>query len=179
MNSSRIIVFDTETTGLLFHRDAPIEAQPRIIEFAAIILEKGKEVACDSMLINPGHPITAEITEITGLTDADLVEEPSFTQRLPQLQSLFAGCDTVMAHNLQFDRGMFFAELARAQVTDFPWPKRELCTVELAADLWGYYPKLRELYFDIIYKPLEQTHRAMDDVKALVEIVKKAWLWKV
>jgi hypothetical protein len=36
-----------------------------------------------------------------------------------------------------------------------------------------------ELYEAVIGKPLAQTHRALDDVAALVEIIVKEKLWEV
>ena len=35
----KIIMFDTETTGLLLPEGAPLENQPQIIEFAAIAMD--------------------------------------------------------------------------------------------------------------------------------------------
>lgn len=173
-----IIVFDTETTGLTLHPRAPVEKQPRMIEFGAALLdERGEVVEEVSMLCNPHTAITPEITKITGLTDADVRDAPSFSDLLPQLRRLFAEARCVMAHNLPFDRAILRGELMRANVADFPWPAQELCTVQLYADAWGRNPRLVELYAAVIGRPLAQTHRALDDVMALVEVVRKEQLW--
>lgn len=178
----RTIVFDTETTGLTLHPNAPLSKQPKIIEFGAIILEQGVAVEELAILINPQEPLTAEITKITGLTDADLKDQMPFKDCIPRLAKLFGSCGRVMAHNLPFDRAMMMNELLRAAAAGsptepFPWPERELCTVGLYKELWGRNPKLLELYADIMGRPLEQTHRALDDVKALVEIIQEEELW--
>ena len=173
-----IIVIDWETSGLTLHPDAPVHKQPRAIEFGGALLDRnGVVVEEASILINPGEPISAEITKITGITDADLVGAPSFAEVLPQLRRLFAEADTVMAHNLPFDKAILRGELARLDVHDFIWPKRELCTVGLYKDQWGRNPRLPELYEAVIGEPLAQTHRALDDVHALVEIIQKEELW--
>lgn len=173
-----IIVFDTETTGLTLHPDAPVTKQPRMIEFGAVLLGAGGRVEEEaSILINPGEPLTPEITKITGLTDADLRDAPPFITVLPQLRRLFESADCVMAHNLPFDKAIVRGELARANVTDLWWPPRELCTVGLYRSLWGRNPRLVELYAAVMGRPLAQTHRALDDVKALVEIIQKEELW--
>lgn len=173
-----IIVFDTETTGLTLHPRAPLEKQPRMIEFGAALLdERGETVEEASMLCNPQVPITPEITKITGLTDTDVRNAPWFSELLPQLRRLFGEARCVVAHNLPFDRAILRGELARIGVTDFPWPSQELCTVQLYADMWGRNPRLVELYAAVIGQPLAQTHRALDDVRALVEVVRKEQLW--
>lgn len=175
----RILVYDTETTGLLLHPDAPLSLQPRIIEFAAVALEDGQIVNSGSLLINPEQEISAEITKITGLTNDDLRGQPTFKESLPKIRAAFKGCHRVMAHNLQFDKGMLFNDLARADCKDFEWPASEMCTVELYQGIWGFRPRLIQLYADVMGKPLAQTHRAMDDVMALVEIIQKEKLWKL
>jgi DNA polymerase III epsilon subunit-like protein len=175
-----IIVFDTETTGLTLHPRAPAEKQPRMIEFGAVLLDRdGSVVEEAGMLCNPQEPITPEITKITGLTDADVADAPTFEQLLPQLVRLFGEASCVVAHNLPFDRAIIRGELMRLGVTDFPWPVNEFCTVQLYADEWGRNPRLIELYAAVMGEPLAQTHRALDDVLALVKIIQKEQLWNV
>ncbi len=175
-----ILVFDTETTGLTLHPRAPVEKQPRMIEFGAVLIDaSGAVVEEASMLCNPQEPITPEITKITGLTDADVAGAPTFEQLLPQLRRLFGGARSVVAHNLPFDRAILRGELARCGAEDFPWPAGEFCTVQMYADAWGRNPRLIELYAEVMGEPLAQTHRALDDVLALVRIIQKEQLWKL
>lgn len=176
---TQTIVFDTETTGLLLHERAPIERQPHIIEFAAVVLSDGKVLLEDSFRINPGQDLSAEITKITGLTTEDVRSEPTFQEQLPRIIDLFRGCDKMIAHNLPFDQGMLSNDLRRFNITDFPWPPKGLCTVELFRPKFGYRPSLKVLYAHSIGKPLDQKHRALDDVHRLVEIVLKEELWKL
>lgn len=167
-----IVVFDTETTGLLLHPSAPLEKQPRIIELgAALVAPDGTVVDTYNQLVHPGEQITAEITKITGITNEQVADAPPFAQVLPALRAFFARADGVVAHNLPFDKGMLMNELRRCGVTDFPWPQHELCTVGANRATWGRNPKMTELYAAVLGKPLAQTHRALDDVLALVEIV--------
>lgn len=166
------LVFDTETTGLTLHPDAPLAKQPKIIELGAALLDQsGKVVETFSQLIHPGEAITDEITRITGITNADLADAPRFVDVLPQMRHIFGQATAVFAHNLPFDRAMMRNELARNDVTDFPWPTQEFCTVGLHRDAWGRNPKLTELYEATLGRPLPQTHRALDDVMALVEVI--------
>lgn len=177
--ADRIMVFDTETTGLTLHQHAALTKQPRIIEFGGIILDGGEVVEELSFLIDPQESITEEITKITGLTDADLRGKPVFAALVPELERAFGSCGRVMAHNLPFDKAMMMNDLQRAGIKHFPWPERETCTVGLYREQWGRNPKLLELYADIMGKPLAQTHRALDDVKALVEIIQEEELWVI
>jgi DNA polymerase III epsilon subunit-like protein len=176
-----ILVFDTETTGLTLHPDAPVNLQPKMIEFGAVLLDphNGKVEEEISILVYPGGPISAEITKITGITDADVEGCPTFIEVLPQLRRVFGSAHTMVAHNLPFDRMIVAGELARHQVADFNWPMNGICTVGLYKEVWGRNPKLLELYEWVLGKPLAQTHRALDDVLALVEIVQKEELWRL
>lgn len=167
------LLFDTETTGLLLPRTAELNKQPRIIELACIRVENGNVVSEHSWLIDPERKLSAEITKITGLTDADLEGKPKFRQLLPEIEDVFAGCDVLLAHNAPFDVGMMTTELLLCERTGFPWPKETVCTVQEYMHLKGRRLKMTQLYEIKMGKKLEQTHRALDDVRALVEICVK------
>lgn len=176
-----ILVYDTETTGLTLHPDAPLKKQPKIIEFGAALLDPrtGSIEEEINIMVNPGEPLTEEIIKITGITDADLADAAPFEAIIPQLRRIFSAASTVMAHNLPFDKAMLKNELIRANCLDFPWPKNEICTVGLYKEEWGRNPRLIELYEAKLGKPLAQTHRALDDVLALVEIIQHEEIWRL
>lgn len=176
-----ILLFDTETTGLTLHPDAEVRKQPRCIEFGGVLMNRHTGAVEEeiSILINPGVPLEPVITKITGLTDADLKDAPSFAEALPQLRRVFGAARCVMAHNLPFDKAIIRGELARLDCLNFPWPAQGICTVGLYKDAWGRNPKLTELYEHVMGAPLAQTHRALDDVRAMVEIVQKEELWRL
>jgi len=168
-------VFDTETTGLLKPDVADLAAQPKIIEYALVEINRDyEEVARHTWLINPGEPLTPDINKITGLFDKDLADKPSFIQVLPEIEEAMMGVHQVIAHNLAFDWGMLTNELKRVgRQYAFPYPPNQLCTVQQASELlFGRRAKMTELYERAMGKPLAQTHRALDDVLALVEIVR-------
>ncbi len=181
MSAELLLGYDTETTGLTLHPDADYRKQPRIIEFGGALMDMdtGEIVEEASILIHPGELISDEITKITGITNDDLKDAPTFIQVLPQLRRLFEQATSVVAHNLPFDKAIIRGELKRANVLDFPWPERELCTVGAYKEFWGYNPKLTLLYEHVMGKPLAQTHRALEDVKAMMEIVRAEELWKI
>jgi DNA polymerase III epsilon subunit-like protein len=168
------LVFDTETTGLTRHPNAKDAVQPRIIEFAAVRCD-AEGIVKDSLtlLVNPGMMVTEEITKITGITNEMLEGKPSFEEVWPQIEAYMTGCRQAIAHNLPFDTMMVELEAARIDV-QVPWPERRLCTVQEHLPLWGFRPKLTTLYEHYTGTPLNQTHRALDDVEALVVVCKMA-----
>lgn len=171
----RTLVYDTETTGLLRPGDAALDEQPKIIEFAVSEINTKYEIVEEhSWLINPGEPLPPTITKITGLKDSDLAGKPPFLSVLPEIEKVFLGVDRLVAHNIAFDMGMLTNELRRVgREYAFPYPPQQVCTVQLASDLiYGRRAKMTELYEKALGHPLAQTHRALDDVHALVEIVR-------
>lgn len=171
------LIFDTETTGLTLHPDAKLELQPRIIEFAALLIdETGENLGEIDELLNPNRVITEEITKITGITNEDVQTAPSFIEIVDRIQELFSQADVMLAHNLPFDQTMLNLELGRIDY-DFKFPKIGLCTVQEHAESYGFRPTLKRLYQDVVGKPLEQKHRALDDCEAMFEtLIKGGWL---
>lgn len=177
-----MIIWDTETTGLLKPEALGAAAQPRIIDFAGIKIDNatGEEIGRLEFLVHPGCPITDEITKITGYKDSDFIGKPSFSSELPRLAEFFLGERAMLAHNLPFDKGMLHWELVRLdQLTSFPWPSQQLCTVQLFMAEYGRRMKLTELYADKLGKKLDQKHTAMADAEALLEVVRAERLWEV
>ena len=172
----RSIVADCESTGLTLPSVSDLVKQPHITEFACAVIEDGKLLSEHSWLLNPGIPLSAEITKITGLTDAMLKDQPTFNEVLPMIKELFGKADQLFAHNAPFDCALLTYELQRAACTDFPWPSAIICTVQEFIFEFGFRPKLTELYERKIGKPLAQKHRALSDVQALVEIILKEGL---
>jgi DNA polymerase III epsilon subunit-like protein len=163
------IVFDTETTGLLLPSSAELKDQPQIIELALII---APEMTEHCWLLNPGKSLPEEIVKITGVKDEQLIGKPSFIEILPELVELFRGAHQLIAHNLPFDLGMLINELRRCgKEHAFPYPADQLCTVSAYAHLKGHNLKLTDLYQKVLGRELKQEHRALADVRALVEIL--------
>ncbi len=169
----KFLVFDTETTGFVQPSAVEIEKQPKAIELGLIVVENNKILEERNWLINPGESITDEITKITGIKNEDLVGKPNFGQLLGEIEDIFAIADATIAHNAPFDTSIINFELQRIGRTGFPWPKKNICTVQEYTHVFGRRPKLTELYEEYIGLKLEQTHRALDDVLALHEILVK------
>lgn len=167
----RVLIFDTETTGLVRPAAVPLEQQPRIIELGVLVIENAEIVEQHNWLFNPGIPLPAIITKITGIQDSDVKEKPRFEEEASAINYLFSTGALVVAHNAMFDVTMVNNEFARLGLKS-PLPLKIICTVEAYKHLFNKWPKLTELYQLILGKPLAQTHRAVDDCLALYEILK-------
>lgn len=122
---TRILVLDTETTGL-------DQAKEKIIELALLRVDVDTatglplgEVQVYDGLEDPGKSIPAEVVKITGITDADVRGQALDEARVAQL---LEGVDVVIAHNAGFDRPFVesrlpaFAKLAWAcSFVDIDW----------------------------------------------------------
>lgn len=173
----KIAVFDTETTGLLKPASVPLDKQPQIIELGIAIVERGQVVSEHNWLINPGRNLPEEIVKITGITDLDLVGQPNFEEVWESrgARELISSCAAVLAHNLPFDRGMVDNEVSRMYGEPFQgWPAKQLCSAAEFEHAFGRRPRLIQLYERYVGRPLAQTHRAIEDVRATVEALQAA-----
>lgn len=94
--TSRIISIDLETTNL-----DPAEA--KIIEFGYSIWENSEFVERNSFYLNPGFEISQEVTDITGISNTDLVNQPTFEDKFPRIDHLVSDCDVWMCFNAPYD----------------------------------------------------------------------------
>ena len=170
-----IAIIDVETTGLLLPEGAPLENQPKIIEFAAIkIDEQGNEIDRMEMLINPLMPLPPVITKITGIKHEALCSLPPFDFYVADLMEFFKDAHTVIAHNVSFDMGMLINDLKRAHSFEmFPLPKRRICTVEATHHIHNKRMNLAKCYKHFTGKEAVDKHRAMGDVETLLCVVKE------
>lgn len=166
------LVFDTETTGLPLPRTVDVSKQPRIIDFAVAIVDCFKNQVVDryETLLDPEVEVTDEITKITGITNEMLKGQPKFREVLARIEEIFGAAHHLVAHNAPFDRKMLEFELVRVGRTGFPWPEVH-CSIQEFRHLFGYKPKLTELYEKTMGVPLAQKHRAMADVEALTDVL--------
>lgn len=173
-----MIIFDTETTGLVQPWAMPIAKQPQIIEFAAIKIDDSsfKEIDRMEFLCNPGKPLPPEIVKITKITDAMLKGKLSFASHLPKLSEFFLGEEYIAAHNITFDTSMLQLELMRIDsLIKFPWPMHHIDTVESSMPLKGFRLNLTKLHAHCFGKDFPAAHRAMADVEALT----KCTIWLI
>ncbi len=173
-----MIFIDTETTGLLKAEAADLSLQPHITEIYAVRLDDDYKFISElETFVKPPIPIPEEITKITGITDAMIADAPSFIRVYDDLVSLFLGEAEVIGHNIPFDMGMLYCELARTNLEyHFPWPKTWTCTVEKSMSIENKRLRLVYLHELATGSPHENAHRAKNDVMAVVRC--HIWLRK-
>lgn len=164
MLPSKICFVDTETTGTS-------ALAGRIIEIGIIRMENGKKVREFKSLINPGRNIDPFITDLTGITNKDLENAPSFYEIKDEIADILN--DSVfVAHSVRFDYGFIRNEFKR---NGSSFSSKYFCTVKLARLL---YPNEKRYNLDSIIEKFGFTcknrHRAYDDAKVLFDFFKKA-----
>ena len=170
-----MILLDTETTGLIQNGVIPLSQQPYIFEFAAIALDDLTLEEHDGLhfVCKPPIPLPEKSKQISGVTDDHVKDAKPFSAFFKQLVSFFLGEETMVAHNCAFDSGMLRLELERlGKQYQFPWPPRQLCTLELTRHIRHKFLKQTELYEIMLGTAPAQTHRALDDVRQLADIVR-------
>lgn len=103
----REIVFDTETTGLERLED-------RIIEIGGVeMINRFPTGRTFHKFINPqGRKVHPDALAVHGITDEQLLKEPTFAEIVDEFLKFFDGAKLV-AHNAMFDLGFINAELSR------------------------------------------------------------------
>ena len=119
-----LVVFDVETTGLDLVKD-------RIIQISYIkVYPDGREERGNE-LINPEKPLDPFITQLTGFSDEDLKDKPTFKQLAKKLEGIFKGSDIAGFNSNFFDVPLLAEEFLRAGI-DFDFSKCRLidaCTI--------------------------------------------------
>ena len=161
--SERIAVIDFETTG-----SSPGQGA-RATEIAIVLVEGGEVVASFQQLMNAGVWVPPFITQLTGITNAMVAAAPAAGEVMRAAHAFVAGVPMV-AHNAEFDRGFWQAELARAGC-DAPHPFA--CTVRLSRRLYPNAPNHR-LGTLVNYHNIASAgpaHRALADASVTAQLL--------
>ncbi len=160
-----LIVFDLETTGLDFIRD-------RIIQISYIKVSPDGTEERENLFVNPEKPIPHEVVELTGITDDDVKDAPTFKTLAPQLCEKFKGCDFAGYNSNHFDIPMLAEEFLRAGI-DFDFSKVRLI------DAQTIFHKMERRNLAAAYKfycgrKMEEdftAHRADEDTEATYRVL--------
>ena len=181
----KIIVFDTETTGLPNGRPSIYDSKkwPYIIQLSYILYDTAK----NKILINHDHiikiPEHAELTE-KSVSMHGISREISQRRGIPIKEAieLFNICvqqaEIVIAHNMTFDKNLFIVECIRNKIRSaFTKDKIFFCTMKESVDLcnilvksekngemYQKFPTLSELHIKLFNKEPKGTHNSLVDI---------------
>ena len=168
----RLVLFDTETTGLDFARD-------EIIEFAAVVVEQknGEAVVVreyDQLVsLTPGNTVPEMITNLTGISTQDILDRGIPKDRVCRdIEEMIAGNTLLLAYNAHFDLSFLYYLLLRNGDPMILKGKDKLDLLTVYKDRRSYPHKLCnaiEAYG--LSDQVVNSHRAVDDVLATVAVM--------
>ena len=169
----RLVLFDTETTGLMFSRD-------EIIEFAAVVVEcqNGKAVIVreydELITLSPGNIVPPMIEQLTGITTQDIAERGIPKEQVCRdIADMIQGNTLLLAYNAHFDLSFLYYLLLRSGDPMILKGKDKLDLLTVYKDRHSYPHKLCnaiEVYG--LSGEVVNSHRAVDDVIATVAVMK-------
>ena len=170
----RLVLFDTETTGLQFSRD-------EIIEFAAIVVEcRNGEPAVireydELVSLTPGNSVPPVIQNLTGITTQDILERGLSKARVCRdIGEMLAGNTLLLAYNAHFDLSFLYYMLLRDGDPMILKGKDKLDLLTVYKDRRAYPHKLCnaiEAYG--LSGKVVNSHRAVDDVLATLKVMEE------
>jgi len=183
-----ILVFDTETTGFPKRMDPDNQSvQPHIVELACAwfdVSDSGEKqwYGSFSSLVRPqGWEIPQAAIDIHGITN-EIAQQGGLpiSEVMGCLLGMMRKADLVAAHNISFDLSMLDIECSRLDYPKVYLEKSMFCTMKESTNIVklppnpGFsghkWPNLGEAYQFFTGRQLQESHRAMSDVQACIEI---------
>ena len=170
----RLVLFDTETTGLLFSRD-------EIIEFAAVVVENRNGTPTvvqeydELIALSPGGFVPPKIEQLTGISTQDLRERGLPKTRVAQdIARMLKGNTLLLAYNAHFDLSFLYYFLLRHGDPMVLKGKDKLDLLTVYKDRRPYPHKLCNAIeaYDLAGRVVN-SHRAVDDVIATVAVMEE------
>ncbi len=158
-----IVFFDLETTGIDVAND-------RIVEISLLKINPDGKEETKTMRINPEMPIPNHATEVHGITDEDVKNEPAFNIVAKDVAKFISGCDLAGYNSNKFDIPLLAEEFLRVGV-DIDLKKHRFVDVQVI------FHKMEQRTLSAAYKfycekNLDDAHSAEADTKATYEILK-------
>ena len=168
----RLVLFDTETTGLVFSRD-------EIIEFAAVVVENRNGAPAvireyDQLItLTPGNTVPPMIEQLTGISTQDILQRgiPK-AQVCRDIAEMFEGNTLLLAYNAHFDLSFLYYLLLRDGDPMILKGKDKLDLLTVYKDRHSYPHKLCNAIevYDLADRVVN-SHRAVDDVLATLAVM--------
>lgn len=181
-----ILIFDTETTGLIpKSKDSPM---PHITQLSFIVydtqLNQIRSTFNSYIQLPKGIEVPQIVTELTGITSEKCETGIPIEQALSIFYHTMILCDCIIAHNIDFDIQMMNIEVQRnfgtlrfcSNIQNMFTGNQILdCTMRMSTETCSLYrtdlrnrtykkfPKLAETYFHLFQKVPENLHNSMVD----------------
>jgi DNA polymerase-3 subunit epsilon len=168
----KLVLFDTETTGLNFSRD-------EIIELSAVVLEvRGDEAVVveeyDNLVsLTPGNTVPPMIENLTGISTMDILERGIPKEQVCRdIARMFSGNTLLLAYNAHFDLSFLFYLLLRNGDPTVLKGKDKLDLLTVYKDRRDFPHKLCNAIDTYrLSGKVVNSHRAIDDVIATVAVM--------
>ncbi|ERI14952.1 DNA polymerase-3 subunit epsilon [Ochrobactrum sp. RC6B] len=151
----RVIVVDTETTGLL-----PYD---RIVTIGAVKIE-GDELLHQSLhlIFDPRKDSHPQAEAVHGYDNWMTRYQDLFSDLAAPIRKWFDWADEIVAHNADFDMRYVQREFRKAEVDMLPHPV--FCTMERSREIWsGQSAKLDDCLARIGLSRIGKRHGALED----------------
>lgn len=157
-----ICFFDLETTGTNVAKD-------RIVEISVLKLYPNGNKESKTWLVNPEMPIPKESSDIHGITDEKVANEPTFKELSKEIYTLIKDSDLAGFNSDRFDIPLLAEEMLRAEI-DFDMKNR------LSVDVQTIFHKMEKRTLAAAYKfycdkELDNAHSAEADTLATYEVL--------
>ena len=187
--NSNIIIFDTETTGFpqtlgfdKYYNPSLINFynNSRLVQLGYIILDKNLNVLDKICFIIKPENFSISNSNIHGITNEKANSEGlDIKYCLLNFYNELIKCDTIVAHNINFDINIISSESYRSGmgfIYDKLFQKNKYCTMKNGKDILKKlkYPKLSELYL-FLYPDCSwiQKHDALDDCEKCLDCYRR------
>ena len=170
----RLVVLDTETTGLSFRRDEVIQFSAAVVEY-----QEGKLVVTDQydhlVTLSPGGSVPPKIQQLTGITDMDIRERGLPKTRVCQdIARLLEGNPLLVAYNAHFDLSFLYYMLLRDGDPTILKGKDKLDLLTVYRDRRSFPHKLCNAIESYgLAGKVVNSHSAIDDVLATVAVMEQ------
>ena len=156
---------------------------PRLVQLSWITTDEDyNTLSINNFIIYPNDfTIPEDATNIHGIT-TDIAKEKGkpLEMVLGKFMNDFNLANTIVGHNIDFDKSIIGAELVRLGQKDTMNTKASLCTMKTSTQLcmipskYGYkWPTLQELHSYLFGCEFEDAHNSMSDVKATLKCFKE------
>jgi len=160
--SKPLVILDLETTGIWIEKD-------KIIEIAMIKVFPDETRTTYSSYVNPGMPIPPEVTEVTGIKDADVKDAPKFRDISSEVFRFLEEADIGGFNVERFDLPLLERELTECGIK-FEWSKRSIYDAQKVYHLHNKRD-LTAAYEFYCGKELKDAHSALADTQATLDVL--------